>query len=99
MEWKSIREGEFNHQCSVSYKGPCFSNLSQTQSVYTFILSTISLSDLKKQNAKNCAVIHKVRDAEVGNTSLILCRKECLALISFNFLIDFCAVLYQTMET
>lgn len=51
MEWNSISEAQFNHQFSESCKGPCFSNLRQTQSVHTFILSTISLSDWKKQNA------------------------------------------------
>lgn len=45
-KWKSIREAEFNHQFSARYKGPCFSYLSQTQSLHTFILSIIPLSDI-----------------------------------------------------
>lgn len=48
MKWKSIREAEFNHQLSASYKGPCFTYLSQTQSVDTFLLSTVKETECMK---------------------------------------------------
>lgn len=74
-EWNSIREAEFNHQFSESCKGPCLSNLRQTQYILLFFQQPAYLTARSRMH-RNFAVIYEVRNTEVGRTSLILCRKN-----------------------
>lgn len=98
MEGKSIREAEFNHQFSVNYKSPCFSNLKPSQYILLFFQQSAYLTRRNRMQG-NCAVIHKVNSfipsyIDVGTHHSFFAEKKCLALISFNFHIDFCVVLY-----
>lgn len=76
MEWNSISEAQFNHQFSEAARVlVSVTSAKLSQYILLFFQQSAYLTGRSRMH-RNFAVIHKVRDTEVGNTSLILCRKN-----------------------